>query len=230
MDINTAAPIDGKQYFGLAPAKPRSELNMETFLRLLTTQLSNQNPLEPMNDRDFFAQLAQLGTVQGVDKLKDSMDITQANSMVGKTVTAVRLMTEEGSGGVDSFVQGVVRSLVNKNGEFYLSVEEANGGLAEVKLANVRAVSETPQLNSVQHILDAANAANLIGKRITAPHPTFKDSNGLPETMEGDVKGVSFEKGIVYLTVADRLGADQKIPLQNVTGFATSGTTGGANP
>lgn len=230
MDINTAAPIDGKQYFGLAPAKPRSELNMETFLRLLTTQLSNQNPLEPMNDRDFFAQLAQLGTVQGVDKLKDSMDITQANSMVGKTVTAVRLMTEEGSGGVDSFVQGVVRSLVNKNGEFYLSVEEANGGLAEVKLANVRAVSETPQLNSVQHILDAANAANLIGKRITAPHPTFMDANGLPETMEGDVKGVSFEKGIVYLTVADRLGVDQKIPLQNVTGFATNGTTGGANP
>lgn len=130
----------GANYFGITPTASKQELNMDVFMRLLTVQLANQNPLEPMNDRDFFAQMAQLGTVQGVDKLKDAMDTTQASALIGKTVTALRPMTESGASD-NSTVTGVVKRLSIKNGEHILGIQEPNGGIVEVKMANIREVT-----------------------------------------------------------------------------------------
>lgn len=133
-------PYNGHQYFGAVPVKAKDDLSMEVFLRLLTVQLANQNPLEPMNDRDFFAQMAQLGQVQGLGKLQESIDIAQASGLIGKTVTAVRPFTDEGSGGVNSLVTGTVRRLTMRDGERILGIEEPNGGIVEVKLGNLREV------------------------------------------------------------------------------------------
>ncbi len=115
---------------------------METFMRLLTVQLANQNPLEPMNDRDFFAQMAQLGQVQGLDQVKKSMDVSQAASLMGKEITAVRTMTQAGSNGMNSLVNGVVRGLSIRQGEYLLQVEEANGGIVEVKMGSIQAITQ----------------------------------------------------------------------------------------
>ena len=132
-------PYDGALYFGARPAKEKKELDMSTFIRLLSVQLSNQNPLEPMNDRDFFAQMAQLGQVQGMDKLEKSMQVSQAAAMMGKTVTAVRPMTESGMS--DNYLAtGVVEKLVIKNGEQRLMIREANGGMVEISFASIRSI------------------------------------------------------------------------------------------
>jgi flagellar basal-body rod modification protein FlgD len=138
MDVN---PVDGAQFFGFKPAAPKSELNMQTFMRLLTVQLTNQNPLEPMGDRDFFAQMAQMGTVQGLDQMKASLQVTQASSLLGKTVTAVRPMTESG-GSSNQLATGVVQKLSSKQGEYYLTLKEDDGGLVDVKLSNIQQVAE----------------------------------------------------------------------------------------
>jgi flagellar basal-body rod modification protein FlgD len=119
--------------------KPKSQLDMETFMRLLTTQLANQNPLEPMNDRDFFAQMAQLGTVQGMDSLNKSMQVSQASAMIGKTVTAVRPMTE-GDTGSNDLVTGVVTRLQVINGDYYLGLRQEDGGMVDVKMGNIQKV------------------------------------------------------------------------------------------
>jgi flagellar basal-body rod modification protein FlgD len=117
-----------------------SALDMNTFLRLLTVQLSTQNPLEPMSDRDFFAQMAQLGTVQGIDKLKQTLDVSQAATLMGKTVTAVRPFTDTGSG-ISDTVTGVVKKLTVMNGEYLLDLQTPDGGLTQVRMANIQAVS-----------------------------------------------------------------------------------------
>lgn len=121
-------------------AKPKSTLDMETFMRLLTTQLANQNPLEPMNDRDFFAQMAQLGQVQGLDAVKKSLDVTQAAALIGKQVTAVSPFTESGTGS-NELIQGTVKRLTVRNGEYYIGVQEANGGISEVKMDNIQSIA-----------------------------------------------------------------------------------------
>lgn len=130
---------DAQLYFGGKAAPKKKEMDMQAFLELLSAQLANQNPLEPMNDRDFFAQMAQLGTVQGMDKLQKSLDVAQASSLLGKEVTAFRPMTENAAG-VNELVTGTVQKLHIKNGEYFLSLKEANGGLVDVRMTAIREV------------------------------------------------------------------------------------------
>lgn len=136
-------PIDptSNAIYGAPPATtaPKSQLDMQTFMLLLTTQLANQNPLEPMNDRDFFAQMAQLGTVQGMDDLNKSMEVAQAAAMMGKTVTAVRPMTD-GSTGTNDLVTGVVTRLQVINGDYYLGLRQSDGGIVDVKMGNIQQI------------------------------------------------------------------------------------------
>lgn len=117
-----------------------SMLDMQTFLVLLSVQLSTQNPLEPMSDRDFFAQMAQLGQVQGMDDLRNSMDAAQASGLIGKKITAVRPFTQTGS--QDQLVVGTVEKVIMRDGVYYLNVKEANGGIAQVQMGNVLAIEQ----------------------------------------------------------------------------------------
>lgn len=72
------------------------KLGQADFLELMTAQLTNQDPLKPMENGDFLAQLAQFGTVQGIQDLQDSFtqlssslysnQAMQASNLVGKRV------------------------------------------------------------------------------------------------------------------------------------------------
>jgi len=115
---------------------------MNTFLKLLTVQMSSQDPLNPVSNTEFFGQLAQLGQVQGLDALKKSSDISQATAMIGKTVTAVRPMTN-GYTGTNDIVIGVVKTLSIRNGNYYLELKTPDGGNAEVQMGNIQSVSQT---------------------------------------------------------------------------------------
>jgi flagellar basal-body rod modification protein FlgD len=140
MAINAVyEPYDGAKYFGIRPPDEKSKLDMNAFMKLLTVQLSKQNPLEPMNDRDFFAQMAQLGQVQGMDQLQKSMQVSQAASLMGRTVTAVRPMSESGLD-ANYLATGVVTKMVVKNGEQRLIIQEANGGEVEIAFNSIRSV------------------------------------------------------------------------------------------
>jgi flagellar basal-body rod modification protein FlgD len=65
----------------------------DQFLHLLVAQMRNQNPLEPLNNNDFMAQLAQFSTLEGIEKLNSNFSdmlalqqLTQGASLVGTTV------------------------------------------------------------------------------------------------------------------------------------------------
>lgn len=78
-----------------AKANSKKELGQEDFLTLMTTQLQNQDPFKPMDSGDFLGQMAQFGTVSGIEGLKKSFDsfgssifsnqALQASSMIGRT-------------------------------------------------------------------------------------------------------------------------------------------------
>lgn len=131
--MSYVTPVNGADYYGINAQPAKSELDMETFLNLLVVQLANQNPLEPMNDRDFFAQMAQLGQVQGLDKMQASLDISQAATLMGKTVEAVRPQ-DSGNVGMETTVTGKVVRLQIVDGVRILGVQEANGGIVDVSM------------------------------------------------------------------------------------------------
>lgn len=73
-------------------------LNQAQFLKLMTTQMTHQDPSKPMENGDFLAQMAQFGTVSGIQDLQKSFgefataigsgQALQASSLIGHSVLA----------------------------------------------------------------------------------------------------------------------------------------------
>src|SRR5690625_664276 len=72
-------------------------LDKHDFLRLLTVQLRYQDPIDPIKDQDFIAQMAQFSSLEQIqnltDKMEDFIDLqmstsatSQAASLLGRTV------------------------------------------------------------------------------------------------------------------------------------------------
>jgi flagellar basal-body rod modification protein FlgD len=68
-------------------ANPNSTLNQADFLKLLVTQMTSQDPLNPESDTDFAAQLAQFSSLQEATTMAGSMSTMQASSLIGSTVS-----------------------------------------------------------------------------------------------------------------------------------------------
>ncbi len=52
---------------------PAQELDRNAFLRLLLTQLENQDPLEPLDNQAFIAQLAEFSSLEKLTDMSDSL-------------------------------------------------------------------------------------------------------------------------------------------------------------
>ena len=80
---------------GPAPeAKKSTELGKDDFLQLLTVQLKFQDPLNPMQDTDFIAQMAQFTSLEQTKGMKEDLgemrrqtQFQQAIGLIGKDVT-----------------------------------------------------------------------------------------------------------------------------------------------
>lgn len=71
-----------------------AEVGRDQFLKLLVAQLQAQDPLEPMSNQEFTAQLAQFSMLEGIEKLNANFgdllalqQITQGAALIGKSVT-----------------------------------------------------------------------------------------------------------------------------------------------
>jgi len=79
-----------------APANQGNDLGKDTFLRLLTTQMQAQDPLNPMDNTEFVAQLSQFTSLERLENMSQSIEqmalgmaantSAQMVSFVGKTV------------------------------------------------------------------------------------------------------------------------------------------------
>lgn len=85
-------------------------LDKDDFLKLLVTQLSHQDPTQPMEDREFIAQMAQFTALEQITNLNKEFSsvsrliaTSQAIGLLGKTV-------EIADG--DSLIQGKVREVL----------------------------------------------------------------------------------------------------------------------
>jgi len=98
VDFNTLQSLGlAKQSAAVDTNKSNSDLGQGDFLKLMVTQLNNQDPMKPMESGDFLGQIAQFSTVTGIDSLNTSFSefassvsndqALQAANLVGRRVT-----------------------------------------------------------------------------------------------------------------------------------------------
>lgn len=104
--------------------KPNAALDKNDFLKILITQLSHQDPTQPMDDKEFVSQMAQFSSLEqmtnmseGLVKVADLISRSQAVNLLGSAVE----ISEGGttvSGIVDAVTSGDFPQVL-VNGQYY---------------------------------------------------------------------------------------------------------------
>jgi flagellar basal-body rod modification protein FlgD len=113
-----------------------NELGRDEFLTLLVTQLRNQDPLNPVKDADFVAQLAQFSSLQEIRNLSEATRqaselqvASSAAGLIGRTVEAEVVNADTGE---TTKISGAVSEVRMKNGVPALMIGDTQVTLDQV--------------------------------------------------------------------------------------------------
>jgi flagellar basal-body rod modification protein FlgD len=127
-------PGDATDQFGLS---------FESLLQIVLTQLTFQDPLEPMDNFEFVSQLAQFSQIQLSQETNDNLErlvaaqtTSQGSAVLGRTVDVAAGATT---------ISGVVRAVAFEDGAGTVTIETANGQtISGLPLTNISQIRETP--------------------------------------------------------------------------------------
>lgn len=137
MNVHAAQNITGVTNSKVEERKAKHELGKDDFLRLLVAQMQNQDPMNPINDTEMIAQMAQFSLLEQMQELSQSFAMNQALQLIGRLVYAE--VRQESSGTVIPMTGHVDRVLI-QNGKVMLGIGEA-----EVKLEDIKGVYEADE-------------------------------------------------------------------------------------
>lgn len=118
-----------------------TSMDKNSFLKILVAEMSNQNPDDAQDSTQYVAQLAQFSSLEQMQNLNDTMTLSNASSLIGKSVI---FSTTDTSGNPYS---GIVKSASKSGDNVYLNVNVTENGTSQVKkfsysdIANVTSAS-----------------------------------------------------------------------------------------
>lgn len=165
-------------------------LGKDDFLKILMVQLQNQDPTNPMQDKDFIAQMATFSTLEQITnmgktmesfvKVQEQSQIIAYNQFVGKDVTWHKI-TPSKEHGKDPVIEegtGRVASVQFKDNSVIFILDDGT----KLEPANISQINETSKENSM------VQASMMIGKKVTFIGEDKKESSA-------KVISVSFKDG-----------------------------------
>lgn len=201
-------------------AMGQSQMGKDEFLNLLVTQLRYQNPLEPMKDTEFVAQLAQFSSLEQLSNINSTLDnSTQLDYMLSQTIANTMATTLIGKEVIATGNQINHSYDAAETLHFNLAGEAAS---AEIKIYDEDgALVKTIQTDDLDSGLNSIewNGKDESGANISAGNYTFEvtatDAGGESVAVEtrriGTVESVRYEDGQGYLIVDG-----QKISLSDI--------------
>ncbi|QAS50994.1 flagellar hook assembly protein FlgD [Halobacillus litoralis] len=108
-----------------------NSLGKDDFLKILMAQIKNQNPLDPMKDKEFISQMTEFSSLEQMTNMSQSLQgfmdsqsmppLIQYSGLIGKEVTYP--VYDEESGLFDQMETEVVQAVNQKEGSTYLEMK-----------------------------------------------------------------------------------------------------------
>lgn len=108
--------------------KKGNTLDKDAFLGLLVAQMKYQDPLEPTSNTEFISQYAQFSSLEQMQNMSGTLELSRASSLVGKTVSVKTL----DSLGQETILQGKVDYVQYENGKAYVVIGNGTYSLDDV--------------------------------------------------------------------------------------------------
>lgn len=187
-NVSYISSTDSKIQYEKESTAANNNLDKDAFLKLLVTQLRYQDPLNPTNDKEFLAQMAQFTALEQMQNMNQGFQATKAFSLLGKQVQATTI--NEHTLDVET-IQGKVEYVKMKNGQPYLVIDNK-----EVPAEDVEIVTDLAVLGISD---EYTNAFELIDKvvQFTRTNP----NNNKKEYIEGSVRHINMKNGTPYVVV-----------------------------
>lgn len=196
-----------------APEKKtgNSALGKDAFLQILVTQLQNQDPTQPMDDKEFISQMAQFSSLEqmqnmttAMENLLESQHQTQLmtySTFIGKEVKWHEITEEVDDQGnpIVNEGTGIIKELKFVDGESVFVLNDNK----EISPGNISAVlSGSGSGNVTENPL--VTASQLIGQTVQ-----YNDANG--ESLQAIIESVSTNNSVIeyILNNGTRLTKDQ---------------------
>jgi flagellar basal-body rod modification protein FlgD len=195
MDVKSTSSIIGATDKGTRVVKPGNEMDKDAFLRILTAELSNQNPDNAKDSTQYVAQLAQFASLEQMSNLNSTVRMNSANSLIGKIV-GLSLTDYKGIP-----YSGIVQGVSKTGSNVVLNVQVNKDGKSEiiqVDYSNVVDVMDMPDYSqqALNENLLLLTSSSLIGKNAEF---SDKDSNG--NNYKGTINGVFIDGSTVKFKV-----------------------------
>jgi flagellar basal-body rod modification protein FlgD len=215
--MNTSSAVSAQlSTFSPNKANTQDEMSQQAFLTLFTTQLQNQNPLDPVKNEAFVAQLAQFSQLEATTKMADSLDSMSSTMQGDRLMTGAALIGKKvaSPNGTAELADGAniagVLSLANGANSVSLDVYDSAG----TKVFNQTLGRQQPGDLTVRW-----DGYNSLGERmpagrynVVATVDAFGELSQVPISTPSTVKSVTYTNNELLLELSD----GSSVPLSGV--------------
>lgn len=178
--------------------KPGEDMDKNAFLKILSAELSNMDPMGENDSTQYVTQMAQFATMEQMTNLNNTMSGYAAHDLVGKGVT-MKSVDAEGKP-----YTGVVKGVTSTSGKTTISVEVNVNGKNEFKdfdMADILTVLDVPDyslpsINNMNGNMSFLVATSFIGK-----HVELSEKDDDKNNLKGTVLGVVKDEGIIKVRI-----------------------------
>ncbi len=218
--ISNSTTIKNSNYLKMSEeVKTQSEMDKDAFINLLVTQMKYQDPLEPMDNSEMLAQLAQFSALEQMMNVSNAATKQLANGMIGQYV---EYRYDNPETGASEYRIGKVDYVKTSGDTPILGIGEN-----EIKMDAIYQVYDSSNINS------NTTAFEVIGKTVQGILKE-KNAEGVEEDIiiEGEVLGIEMKEGKPYVVIGT---GDSKVVIDfenvhnvvekpSITGKTVTGT------
>ncbi len=142
---NSAADVYGNS---AAERTPKKSLGQDDFFKLIATQFASQDPLKPMEDTSFIAQLANFSALENSSQLvaqfkrfSSQQETSSAQNLLGRTVTLADPLDRSKT------ITGIVTAVDSKDEGLFITVNGSDYAVGAVKRVELTGGTETDTVN-----------------------------------------------------------------------------------